>query len=454
MKTRILPFFLASLFLAGCVGAPIEAPYGTYYVSANGSDRNDGFSEETPFKSLFKALVVSSQTNTKTITLLGTLDLSSEQSSSAERVFIIQGTGRDLITIRGRSFNGKKAVLSGRDADRRVILVKGVSSVCFEDVEISGGSSAGEGGGIGIGGGAQVILGRGAVITGNRSATVGGGIAVAPGGKLYLRGGSVSGNVSSGVGGGIAIVGAGTELVMESGEVRENRAEGGGGVAVYEGGVFTLKGGVISGNEAVVAGGGLVLNRGAALTMEGGGITGNTSGGSGGGLALIERCIFTLKDGELGDNKSAEYGGAVAADNTSALALLGGNMRKNSAGRYGGAVFSSGDFFKGPGSLCVIYGNDAPLQDANSAQMGGAVFISREGYGDMVRNRSAGGDALLDSALAGSAGGWEEDARLPADGGIWEEERAEAPADGGQSELTDIPPDQDVPQEAGDAVSQ
>jgi hypothetical protein len=403
-------FFLVLTVFLGCVTAPKAPPPETYYVRADGDDQNDGLSEETPFRSLFKAMTAASKTDTKTITLLSSLDLSSERSSNSERVFIIQGTGKDLITIRGKS--GIRVVLSGAGAGRRVLLIKGISYICFENMEISGGSSSGEGGGIGIGGGSQVILGDGAVITGNRSETVGGGIAIAPGGKLYIRGASVSANLSGGVGGGIAAVGAGTVLVMEGGEIRENKAEGGGGVAVYEGGVFTLKSGAVFGNQAVIAGGGVVLNRGAALTMEGGSINGNSSAGSGGALALIDSCVFTMLDGEIGQNASGEYGGAVAADHTATLALLGGNIRGNSAGIHGGGIFSSGAFFKAPESLCVIYGNDAPEENANSAPLGSAVYISRDGYGDMIRERSAGRDVLLDSVLTGASGGWQENAGL------------------------------------------
>jgi hypothetical protein len=404
-------FFLVAFALFGCVSVQKGFPPETYYVRADGSDQNDGLSEETPFRSLFKAMTAASKADTKIITLLSSLDLSSEQSSNSERVFIIQGTGKDLITIRGKR-DGEKVVLSGAGAERRVVLIKGISYICFENIEISGGSSAGEGGGIGIGGGSRVILGEGAVITGNHSGTVGGGIAVAPGGRLYIRGASVSGNLSRGVGGGIAAVGADTVLVMEGGEIRENRAEGGGGVAVYEGGAFTLKDGLVSANEAVVAGGGVVLNRNAVLTMEGGSISGNTSGGSGGALALIDSCVFTMRGGEIARNTGRDYGGAVAADHTAVLNLEGGAVRGNSAGVSGGGIFSSGAVFKTPESRWVIYGNDAPEESANSAPQGSAVYISRGGYGDLLREQSAGPDVLLDSGISGAAGGWQENAGL------------------------------------------
>jgi predicted outer membrane repeat protein len=142
--------------------------------------------------------------------------------------------------------------------------------------------------------------------------------------------------------------------------------------------------------------------------MEGGSINGNTSAGAGGALALIDNCVFTMLNGEIGNNTSGEYGGAVAADHTASLALWGGSLRGNSAGMYGGGIFASGVFFKSPESLCMIYGNDAAEEDANSARQGSAVYISRDGYGDMAREESAGRDVLLDSGAAGAAGGWRE----------------------------------------------
>jgi hypothetical protein len=87
-------------------------------------------------------------------------------------------------------------------------------------------------------------------------------------------------------------------------------------------------------------------------------------------------------------------------------------IRGNSAGIHGGGIFSSGAFFKAPESLCVIYGNDAPEENANSARLGSVVYISRDGYGDMIREQSAGRNVLLDSVKTGAAGGWQENAGL------------------------------------------
>lgn len=402
---KLLPV-LSAILLVACTALPQPSPFDTYYVRADGSDRNNGLSEETAVRSLFKALNLASRTPAKTIVVLGRLDPSSEQSSSPERVFLIQGTGKEQITIRGKN----QAALLGR-GEKRVVLIKGVSNICFEDIEISGGGGNGEGGGIGIGEGAELTLGPGSLITGNRSGALGGGIAIAPGGRLYIRGGSVNGNETDGVGGGIAAAGA--VLVMESGEIRDNTAEGGGGVAVYEGGSFTLKSGAVLSNRASV-GGGIILNRGGVFIMEGGEIGGNVSEGSGGALALIDRGVFTLKGGEIRGNSSGQYGGAVASDDSSLLELLGGSFKANKAESYGGGLFVSGNFTKTSESGCLIYGNNA-AGDSNRAREGAAVYV----VGGLVRETSAGPGVLLDSSSAGLAGGWENAAGVMEPPSAW-----------------------------------
>jgi predicted outer membrane repeat protein len=385
----------------GCKTAPAPEAPDVYYVSAGGSDRNDGLSEASAFRSLFKAVSEAAKTDIKTITVLGRLDIASEQSSNKERVFIIQGTGRELLTIRGSG----GAVLSGEGADRRVVLVKGVCNIRFENIEISGGRTSMEGAGMGVGKYSEITLGPGAVVTGNQAGTVGGGIAVAPGGKVILDGGEISDNSTRGVGGGIAVVGTGSVFTMTGGVIKGNKAEGGGGVAVYENAVSNMSGGELSGNYASVAGGAVVLNRNAVLDMAGGSIRGNSTGGSGGGVTLIDHCRLNVTGGEFSGNSSGEHGGAVASDDTSAVILSGGSVRQNSAAERGGGVFSGGSFSKPDGNSAAVYGRDGGA-DANTAKTGRAVFAYRGGL-DMIRESGAMAGTVLDSAYSGALGGWE-----------------------------------------------
>ena len=340
---RLVAAFCCCLVL-GCASSPPSPVDGVYYVAAPGNDRNDGVSPQTPFRSLFRALAAASTGTAKTIVVLGTLDIFSERSSNNERVFLIQGTGREEITIRGEAPGGEKAVLSGAGSPGRVVLIKGDAVIRFEHIEISGGTTEGEGGGIGVGAGVVLTLGEGAVVSGN-TAFAGGGVAVAPGGKLVLRGGSVTGNSAEGVGGGIAAAGKNAAVIMEDGELRGNRAGMGGGAAVYEEGVFELAGGIVSGNAARESGGGLIAAIGGTLLVRGGNVTGNSSEGMGGGAAAAgKNTVFTLDGGTI---------------------------------------------------------------SGNTAARGNAVYVVKGGSNDLVREKDAGRGVILDSSVSGPAGGWE-----------------------------------------------
>jgi len=374
----------------------------TYFVTAGGSDRNDGFSEATAFRSLFKAMVSAASGPIKTITVLGTLDMGTEQSSNAERVFLLQGVGEGDILIRGAGPD--PAVLSAEGSGRRVALIRGTTPIRFENIEISGGVSSGEGGGIGIGPGSTVILGPGAVVRNNAAEYVGGGVLVGPGGSLVVEGGKIFDNRSGTVGGGIGVMGispknAGT-VVIRSGEIRNNRAQGGGGIAVFQSGRFTLSGGAIYDNTADLAGGGVVVSQGAAFAMEGGVIRENRSLGPGGGIALLEASSFVLKDGEIHGNHAAEHGGGIAADSVSVITVEGGFISANRASSRGGGVFTAGSFIKYGGK---IYGNDVPEDTANVAETGTAVFFFGRSGINKIREQSAGEDLELDTA---SDEGW------------------------------------------------
>ncbi|MDR0599088.1 MAG: right-handed parallel beta-helix repeat-containing protein [Treponema sp.] len=402
MKIPVLvPFLAAAVLFSGCAAVPKAPPSDTYYVMAGGSDRNDGLSEQTPFRSLFKAVVMAANSPVKIITVIGTLDASSEQSSHPERVFLIQGGGAEQILIRGANPAGRTgvstggAVLSAAGSGRRTVLVRGPVKVRFEGIEISGGRASGEGGGIGIGPGSSVTLGPGSVLRDNNSDNLGGGAVVAPGGTLYLEGGLVSGNRSSLVGGGIAVAGTSGSLVIRNGEISGNHSQGGGGVAVYEGGQCTLSGGVVQNNTADMAGGGVMVNRGAAFTMEGGFIRGNRSSGVGGGLVLLENGNFALKGGEITGNQAAEHGGGIAADNTCSLTIQGGFIAANRAAERGGGVFTAGSLVKTGGK---IYGGDVPGDQANAASSGAAIFVFRGEGKNKIRETSASEALILDSS--------------------------------------------------------
>ena len=371
-------------------------PYSdTYYVKADGNDRNHGLSEDKPFRSLFKAIVSANAGSIKIITVIGTLDINSEQSSNKDRVFLVQGMGKAPILIQGKSSETEPAVLSAEGSDRRVMLIKGNISVRFENIEISGGVSPDEGGGIGIGPGSEVTLGKGALIRNNQAYSVGGGVLIAPGGSLCIDGGKVVNNRSAIVGGGIATIGTNSSLILKNGEVSGNQAQGGGGIAVFQGGNFLLSGGTVHDNAADIAGGGIFVNQSGSFTMEGGLIRGNRSSGSGGGIALLDRSVFVLEDGEIQGNRAAEHGGGIASDDTGTITVKGGYISANRAAIRGGGIFTSGSFVKSAGK---IYGSDMAEDAANIASSGAAIFIYLYEGIYKTRETSVGDGLILDAS--------------------------------------------------------
>ena len=390
----MLFIFLISTALLGSCQIFGKAPSGdSYFVHAEGNDRNDGLSEETPFRSLFKAMAMAVSTPIKTITVMGTLDVESEQSTNRERVFLIQGMSPQAILIRGIGDN--PAVLSAEGSNRRVVLVRGTVPIHFENIEISGGVSISEGGGILVGPGSTLTLGTGAVIRNNYAATIGGGIMVSSGASLFIEGGSVLDNRSASAGGGIGVVGQNSSLVVLEGIISRNYAAGGAGVAMYQSSTFIFSGGAIRDNEAEMTGGGIMLNNEAVFTMEGGEISNNRSGNSGGGMVILDRSEFNLAGGDISANHAGEHGGGIASDESGIINIQSGYIGANQAEIRGGGVFSAGVLIKSGGT---IYGSDVPEDTANNAAEGSAVFIFRNDGLYRIREASAGVDTVLSTA--------------------------------------------------------
>ncbi|MDR1388424.1 MAG: hypothetical protein LBJ31_00410 [Treponema sp.] len=380
---------------AGCAGyaAAVEAePDPVFYVTAGGSDRNNGLSEATPFRSLFTAMVRAPGAKVKKIIVVGVLDMQSEQTSNEERVFALQGGGRDsVITITGKANcpEEERAVLSGEGAFRRVVQIRGETNIRFENIEISGGSSRALGGGLVIGAGAIVTLGPGTVVRNNHSVSGGGGAAVAPGGRLFVSGAVITGNSSESAGGGIAC--AGERFGMDSGEISNNSAPAGGGIAVFDLCLFTLEGGMIVSNQAEMFGGGIMIQN-ARGTMLNGAVQNNQSALSGGGIGIMNQSVFVLSGGEVRENTAGEHGGGIASDETSVISVRGGLVAGNKAVQNGGGVFSAGSFDKQTGSLITGSG-----ENANSAAAGRAIYLYREAV--KFVDDDAGSDLVMDEPL-------------------------------------------------------
>ncbi|MDR1143640.1 MAG: hypothetical protein LBK77_05385 [Spirochaetaceae bacterium] len=216
----------------------------------------------------------------------------------------------------------------------------------------------------------------------------------------------------------LVYVGGGSTLTMKAGaEVSGNsnrlfntdiESVRGGGVHVAAGAVFTMQGGIISGNYDDGgyggAGGGVYMAAGAVFTMEGGEISGNTSGsvGTGGGVYMTANAVFTMEGGEISGNTS-DSGGGVCVDvdedgGKGTFIMRGGTISGNEAfagnhgaGGAGGGV-SDGTFSLTGG---IVHGSDGG-DKANEARQGASLY--RDGgsavYGDgspIARGRAVNG---------------------------------------------------------------
>jgi hypothetical protein len=282
-------------------GAVGLKPIKSYYVHRDGSDSNDGFSMQTPFKTLGKAVETLRKhvkagvlADIKTITVLGILDYESEKDAPAKykntandykAVFYIANTENDnieSITIRGLENPGAygygPAVLSGAypsPATRnRVLTIHGGNiHIILEYIEISGGQSptdtnvqGGYGGGIKIynnkaNSSITLTIGKGTVISKNKAGF---------GSALWVESAHATGTVT---------------LNMTNGEIKDNTTVRGGAVNLIgqsssTGRVtFKMTGGEIVNNTSGTADyptGGVRVERYSTFTMTGGRISGNT----------------------------------------------------------------------------------------------------------------------------------------------------------------------------------
>jgi hypothetical protein len=111
-----------------------------------------------------------------------------------------------------------------------------------------------------------------------------------------------------------------------------------------------------------------------------------------------------MSGGEISGN-TVSYGGGVCVV-SGTFTMSGGEISGNTASSYGGGVcVVSCTFTKQLGA--VIYGSDASSGLKNTAggsSYGHAVYVSS---GAKKRNATAGTGVTLNSAVSGSAGGWE-----------------------------------------------
>jgi predicted outer membrane repeat protein len=259
--------------------------------------------------------------------------------------------------------------------------------------------SGNAGGGVYVYGGvneASFTMQGNALVRGNSSAK-GAGVYVGSSGTFTMSGGEISENtassVSSSYGGGVYVDYRGTFIMLENTTISGNSAisRGGGnaggranlrayGGGVYvEAGVFTMKGGIISGNAANA-----VTSRNADdAASYGGGVCVGIGRGRG------FTGTFALEGGTVSNNTAGNDGGGVYVEGT--FAMQDGIISANTAGRYGGGACVDGPFTKTGGT---IYGGGEANDVKNTAAQGLAVYKKS---GPQWRNVTAGPSLKADA---------------------------------------------------------
>ena len=259
-----------TMFLVlACIMCAVAFAQQSYYVSANGSNDNDGLSETRPMRTLAETFLKAREGSIKKITIIGTLDEESDFMSFLFikrfcSVFFLSSNPTYEITITGKPgvTGSERAVLSARRSGAGVVYIDS-GKVRFEHIEISGGEGE-DGSGIYINGGATVTLGQGTVVRGNAFGAV-----CIEDGTCVIDGGEVRDNQHNGV------MVYGGSLTMRSGSIKDNIApDSTGGVIIYDGGRFTMSGGTINGNRGYIGGGVFVMS-GGRFDQTGGTINGN-----------------------------------------------------------------------------------------------------------------------------------------------------------------------------------
>jgi pilin isopeptide linkage protein len=301
----------------------------------------------------------------------------------------------------------------------RVLYITVGATVYLQDIIITGGREASQGGGIYNAG--TLVLQSGAEISENTALydNSGGNINVGNGGGVYssgtfiMTGGLIASNSAlynadgGGYGGdGGGVYSSGT-FTMTGGLIASNTAAynavGGGygayGGGVYNSGIFTMEGGEVSDNTATYQSnngyGGGVYNTG-MFTMINGLISLNSAGfqnnsGYGAGVCNYAPGNFILDGGEISQNTSP-YGGGVF--NNSLFTMNGGEIRANIVRSSGGGVYNI--------TTAGIFTMTNGVISQNSAQSGGGVYntgdFSITGGTIAGNNASANGGGIYQAA--------------------------------------------------------
>ena len=267
---------------------------------------------------------------------------------------ILNAAAAGTLTING---NGATITRDGTAPAFRLFYLIGGADLTLDSLNLSNGSSSGDGGAIymtGSGGGAQgsTLTVSSSTLSGNSASTTGG--AISGGGTLVVSNSTFSGNSANHGGGGIRR-GGGT-LVVSSSTFSGNSAFEGGAIN-QNGGTTTISSSTFSTNTGSDGSGGIRNDHG-VMTITNSTITGNSS--DKGAIENTDAGTLTVTNSTIADNS----GGGIY-NNTNTLTLNNSIVANNSGGnckRDGGTINAQNSLIES-GLGCVNGTNSNNLTD-------------------------------------------------------------------------------------------
>ncbi len=314
------------------------------FVSPNGSNDNDGLSQESPFRSLTYALSQLSPKAGQIINIKLAPGIYSETTNGEK--FPIQAI--DQINIYGSGSNATTIDAEGTQANpRRCFIYKNIETASLNSLKIKGGynhvwNAAGGGGGIYCENSKPRFAGL--IITENIAGVEGGGIYCKASEPIF-RNIEISNNKTFQFGGGI-FIGFNSKAILENVKISNNSAyssEEGSGGGIYCSGesVIAMQKVFITENIADDAGGGAVFKDATVYFNEG--IISKNSAENGGGIYL-ENSILDLNNLDIRHNEASIRGGGILMLRTRKGRLSASKIYNNQAG-YGAGLFSYDSYY-------------------------------------------------------------------------------------------------------------
>ncbi len=276
------------------------------YVSASGSESNNGYTASTPVPSINVALEKINSLNN-----VGLAIISSLNTADVDYTIYIDGeiTGGQSITMAFADY-AKSLTIEGLTGNETDILNGGFTadnpgttfslsadiSVTIKNLTITGGYNYS---GIVIDSG-NVTLSEGVKVTDNN------GYGAYVTSSLTINGGTICNNTDSGV----MVQG---KCYMISGEISNNTTNGYGGGVYIQRGTFSMSGGSITGNSAQAGGGGVFIEARpdpdiSTFYMTGGSIRGNST-------SLYGGAVYVYNNGDNGNISIFDMSGGTISDN-------------------------------------------------------------------------------------------------------------------------------------------